>query len=462
MGTHQNRFTWPYCARPLLFAAWLLLSASASAQTVRFTTNLGEIDVQLLRDDAPGTVANFLNYVNKGAYNNTIFHRSVKDFVIQAGGFRWQGSISEILSDPPVRNEYKISNTRGTIAMAKLGSGPDTATNQWFFNLGDNSANLNNQNGGFTVFGRITNDAGLAVMDAIARIPVVNCGSPFDAFPLNNTTSCTAFGESNLAIVKSVTTLSGVPAVSENGILTATGFGGFGFAAPGSFIEIYGTNFIPAEQTSRGWASTDFNGSNAPTSLDGVSVTIGGRVAYVNYISPGQINVQVPGNVPSGSSLPLVINSRGLVTAPMTLQIRARAPGVLAPASFKVGDRQYVVAVRPNGTFVANGSIPNVPAAPAVPGETVTLYGTGFGFVRGASIGGQIAAIAAPLIDTVEVKLSGQSATVSYAGLAPGLVGVYQINLIIPSGVPDGDAQLEVITGGEPLAGQTLFLPVKN
>ena len=95
--------------------------------------------------------------MNKGSYANSIFHRSVANFVIQGGGFRITSptNIDSIPSDPPVVNEYKVSNTRGTIAMAKLGGDPNSATNQWFFNLRDeNATNLDFQNGGFTVSAR--------------------------------------------------------------------------------------------------------------------------------------------------------------------------------------------------------------------------------------------------------------------------------------------------------------------
>ena len=84
-------------------------------------------------------------------------------------------------------NEYRVSNTRGTIAMAKLGDNPNSATNQWFFNLANNAGNLNNQNGGFTVFGRIVNSSGLAIMDRIAAVRVPNppiVAQPLDQMPL--------------------------------------------------------------------------------------------------------------------------------------------------------------------------------------------------------------------------------------------------------------------------------------
>ena len=125
-----------------------LLPAALLCQTpssmVRFHTNFGDIDVTLLPNSAPRTVTNFLNYVNRGAYNNSLIHRSVAGFIIQGGGYQFINRVPrEIASDPPVVNEFSVSNTRGTIAMAKLGSSPNSATNQWFFNLADNSRNLN-------------------------------------------------------------------------------------------------------------------------------------------------------------------------------------------------------------------------------------------------------------------------------------------------------------------------------
>lgn len=138
---------------------------------------------------APESVANFLNYVDDGDYAGSIIHRSVPGFIVQGGGFAVEpeSGIEEIPADPAVVNEFSAerSNTRGTIAFAKLGNDPDSATNQWFFNLGDNSANLDNQNGGFTVFGEALADEDLATIDAIASIPdIEDFGGAFTDVPL--------------------------------------------------------------------------------------------------------------------------------------------------------------------------------------------------------------------------------------------------------------------------------------
>ncbi|MEM9218749.1 MAG: peptidylprolyl isomerase [Cyanobacteria bacterium P01_F01_bin.150] len=134
---------------------------------------------------APLTVQNFISYVEDDAYTNSIIHRSVSGFVVQGGGFTFENLQDEaIVTDDPVQNEpsSERSNLRGTIAMAKLGGNPNSATSQWFFNLDDNSANLDRQNGGFTVFGEVLGEADLAVIDAIAALRVVNGSAINGAF----------------------------------------------------------------------------------------------------------------------------------------------------------------------------------------------------------------------------------------------------------------------------------------
>jgi cyclophilin family peptidyl-prolyl cis-trans isomerase len=132
-------------------------------QVVRFTTEFSNgalpvvLDMALFSKRTPATRANFLKYVADGDYVNSFIHRSVPGFVIQGGGFGVaNNSIGSVPVDPPVVNEFGVSNTLGTISMAKSGGDPNSATSQWFVSLGANSDNLDNQNGGFTVFGRVT------------------------------------------------------------------------------------------------------------------------------------------------------------------------------------------------------------------------------------------------------------------------------------------------------------------
>ena len=147
-----------------------------SGPTVRMVyPGVGTIDILLLEKQAPKSVANFVNYVNAGTFNNTIIHRSEPGFVIQGGGFTPTGADITPPGTTPVQNEFspQRSNIRGTVAYAKLGSDPNSATSEFFYNLADNSSNLDNQNGGFTVFGRVVG-SGMTVADGIASMQRVN------------------------------------------------------------------------------------------------------------------------------------------------------------------------------------------------------------------------------------------------------------------------------------------------
>ena len=133
---------------------------------VMLRTTMGNIVIEMQPQAAPYTVNNFLRYVTSGFYNGLIFHRVMSGFMIQGGGLNAQ--MQEKITNPPVRNEFNISNTRGTVAMAKLGGDPDSATSQFFINVADNSRNLDNQNGGFTVFGVVVE--GMDIVDKIAKV----------------------------------------------------------------------------------------------------------------------------------------------------------------------------------------------------------------------------------------------------------------------------------------------------
>ncbi len=160
------------------------LPHKAEATVVEFQTVLGNFEVNLYDNATPITVTNFLNYVNNGAYTGAIMHRSEPGFVVQGGGFRFDQTwpATGIATNPAITNEPVFSNLRGTIAMAKS-SQPNSATNQWFFNLANNSANLDIQNSGFTAFGEVVGN-GMDVVEAIAALQRFNFGSPFGALPL--------------------------------------------------------------------------------------------------------------------------------------------------------------------------------------------------------------------------------------------------------------------------------------
>ena len=155
------RYSW--C---LLFAlAWG--PAARAGTLVQFRTTVGDLDVELFDQDKPITVENFLRYVRGGLYQNMFFHRCLPGFIVQGGGEAVSNPTSldpfaqyfGVLEFAPITNEFnvgpRISNIYGTIAMAKTPGDPNSATSGFFFNLADNGSNLDFQNGGFTVFGRV-------------------------------------------------------------------------------------------------------------------------------------------------------------------------------------------------------------------------------------------------------------------------------------------------------------------
>jgi cyclophilin family peptidyl-prolyl cis-trans isomerase len=151
---------------------------------------MGTFCIELFRDEAPAHVDNFLFYLRNDLLVGTFFHRSIPGFVLQGAGFR-VGALDYEAVPPdngPVTNEpctldtpvdpgdpggtqmcSERGNERGTVALAKLAGDENSGTTGWFINLADNRANLDNQNGGFTVFGRVISD-GMAVVDAIAGL----------------------------------------------------------------------------------------------------------------------------------------------------------------------------------------------------------------------------------------------------------------------------------------------------
>jgi peptidyl-prolyl cis-trans isomerase A (cyclophilin A) len=208
----MGRKNLPFLATLALLTTFVLFSGMESrAETiVRYDTVLGSFDVELFDTATPLTVANFLNYVNRGDFNSSFIHRSIPGFIVQGGGFTADVAaddtvtLSSVTPDDPVMNEFNLFNThvRGTIAMAKVGppDNPDgspgtpteetinSATNGWFFNLANNSSNLDNQNGGFTAFGKVLGN-GMDVVDAIAALQTFPFNSPFNDIPLRNYTT---------------------------------------------------------------------------------------------------------------------------------------------------------------------------------------------------------------------------------------------------------------------------------
>ena len=250
-----------------------------------------------------------------------------------------------------------------------------------------------------------------------------------------------------------------------NGVISASGFGGFLSVAPATWIEIYGQNL--ATTLSQTWAGSDFNGANAPTAIGastgivGTSVTVAGIPAYVYYISPGQIDVQVPSGVPSGLQ-PLVVTTAGGTSAAYYVTVNAVEPGMLAPVSFLIKGAQYIVAQFSNTTiYVLPVNIGGIQTARAKPGDSITLYGIGFGGVTPTIAAGQVVGALNSIQGAVKITFAGVSANVTYAGLAPGYVGLYQFNVTVPTVAASDTVPIAITLNGASVP-QNLVIPISN
>lgn len=210
------------------FAASLTLSHKAAATIVLVETNMGDFEINLFDQTTPKTVENFLGYVRDGSYSNVLLHRAVKDFVIQGGGFRYSGNnaspYTAVAARGPVDNEPKLSNVRGTVAMAKVENSPNSATIQWFVNLENNANpafpnNLDKQNSGFTVFG-VVQGTGMSIIDSIEDLYVPASGN-FAGVPLRSYSAAdfannVAVTAANLVTIERITIINDSPATAAN------------------------------------------------------------------------------------------------------------------------------------------------------------------------------------------------------------------------------------------------------
>lgn len=176
-------------------------STTINGTTVALNVTVGDItgtiNFELFDSATPNTVANFLKYIDAGKYDNSLFHRSIADFVLQGGGFTFPGT--EISTFGTINNEFATSprdssgkvNTRGTVAMAKVDGNPNSADSQFFINMVDSSGNLDTANGGFTTFARVMG-SGMTFVDQLNDLPTVELESPFEDLPVSASYSSSA------------------------------------------------------------------------------------------------------------------------------------------------------------------------------------------------------------------------------------------------------------------------------
>lgn len=236
------------------------------------------------------------------------------------------------------------------------------------------------------------------------------------------------------------------PNVFDNGVVNGASFTPFGKpghpTAPGSIVSIFGTNF----------ASSLSQASTIPlaTSLGGVSVTFNDLPAPLYVVTSGQINAQLPAAL-TGSTATIVVANGSGSSAPKTIQIAQFSPAIFTANLQGTGQAIVVFALDPT-KFAAMPSVQFPNAKPATAGDFLTIYANGLGPVMPAVPDGNAAPDTPPLAATTTplvVTLGGKPCQVLFSGLVPLLVGLYQINIQVPSGVSTGAAvPLQISMGG--------------
>ncbi|MBL8236888.1 MAG: IPT/TIG domain-containing protein [Bryobacterales bacterium] len=231
------------------------------------------------------------------------------------------------------------------------------------------------------------------------------------------------------------TASSNAPAITPTGGVT----NGASFASgvvSGSWTTIFGTNLAPA---TKDWTGAIDAAGNFPTSLDGVSVTIDGKPASIYFISPGQINVQAPDLAGKTGPVQVVVKTAEGESAPVSVTAAKELPGLFL---FTQAPKKYPAAVRADGVFIGPAALfQGVTTVPAKPGDVVLFFGTGFGPTNPAVAPGKIFNGAAPLVDSVQMRIGSATVTPAFAGLSSS--GLYQFNVTIPD-VPNGEHAIEM------------------
>jgi uncharacterized protein (TIGR03437 family) len=215
------------------------------------------------------------------------------------------------------------------------------------------------------------------------------------------------------------------PTIAAGGVVDAAG-GGRAFA-PGTWVSLFGTSLAT---TSRAWRDADFVKGQLPIALDGVSVTIDGKPAAVAFISPLQINVLAGDGATTGLVPVQVKNALGTSDSVLALQQTA------APALFqqRAATANYAAATHADGSYVAGPALvqQGIPGTPAKVGETIVLFGTGFGATDPPISATSLLTVALPLArpQDLHVRIGGLDAVIAFAGLISP--GVYQFNVVVP------------------------------
>jgi uncharacterized protein (TIGR03437 family) len=231
------------------------------------------------------------------------------------------------------------------------------------------------------------------------------------------------------------------PTVSPNGIVNGASFSKDAVVSPGSIASLFGSNLAsgtasagaPGEATSMTYSSKDGGAAavGLPTILGGTQVLVNGEAAGLFFVSPTQINFQMPPDV-TGPTVQVVVVNNGVRGLSATASVQSAVPGIFTAVPGGTGP----------GAILNQDFSPNSATNPARAGSVILIYATGLGPTTNPPATGQFA-VASPLSETFAtpfVTVGGLPAQVQFSGLAPGFVGLYQVNAVVPNGVTSGSS----------------------
>ncbi len=313
------------------------------------------------------------------------------------------------------------------LAIASSGFG-DYAGDLLVGNFGDGTINVFNPTTGVSI----------ATLDDVYGIPIVipnlwalqvgNGGSGGDSNAIYFTAGIPGPDMGNHGLFGRI---QAAPVVTASNVVNGASFEPP--IAPNTWVTITGGNL---SGTTRLWDADDFVNGALPTNIDSVSVSVNGTYAFVEYVSPTQLNVLLPPSLAAGQATVQTFNF-GLASSQVTVQIQD-----VAPAFFLQNDGKHIAATHADGSLVGPSTTPG--AAPAAPGETIVLYGTGFGVTNPAATN-QLITTALPLVTMPTITIGGTATTPIFAGLT--YAGLFQINVTVPASTASGDVPVVALVG---------------
>lgn len=225
-----------------------------------------------------------------------------------------------------------------------------------------------------------------------------------------------------------------IPTISPNGISDAAA--GRPILAPGAWASVYGTQLAPdTVAEGRSWLGSEIVNGRLPTALDGVSISIGNRAAAIAYLSNSQVNFLVPSDLAPGATVPVSLKTSKGTSSTVNVNVQDYAPNLF---TFIADSKRYAAAQHADYSTITS-------ANPARPGETILIYATGFGRTNPATPPGVVVGGGATVVAPVTVRIGGTTAT-TQAFLSG--VGLYQLNVIVPDNLLNGEHAVIATAGG--------------